>query len=64
MNGKELFLGLSYISRKYIDEAETDTVSGNAKGSVFLIFQRSFAIMNEHHHNIHKNIFRRTALSE
>ena len=33
MNGKELFLGLSYISRKYIDEAETDTVSGNAKAS-------------------------------
>ena len=27
MNGKELFFGLSYISRKYIDEAETDTVS-------------------------------------
>lgn len=31
MNGKELFLGLSYINRKYIDEAENDTVSGNAK---------------------------------
>ena len=26
MNGKELFLGLSYINRKYIDEAENDTV--------------------------------------
>ena len=26
MNGKELFLGLSYISRKYIDEAENDTI--------------------------------------
>ena len=24
MNGKELFLGLSYINRKYIDEAEND----------------------------------------
>ena len=31
MNGKDLFLGLSYISRKYIEEAEKDTVSGNAK---------------------------------
>ena len=27
MNGKELFLGLSYINRKYIEEAEKDTVS-------------------------------------
>ena len=27
MNGKELFLGLNYISRKYIEEAERDTVS-------------------------------------
>ena len=27
MNGKELLLGLSYISRKYIEEAEKDTVS-------------------------------------
>ena len=26
MNGKELFLGLSYINRKYIEEAENDTV--------------------------------------
>ena len=25
MNGKELFLGLSYINRKFIDEAERDT---------------------------------------
>lgn len=33
MNGKDLFLGLSYISRKYIEEAETDTVSGSAKAS-------------------------------
>ena len=34
MNGKELFLGLSYINGKYIDEAEHDTVSGNVrKGS-------------------------------
>lgn len=30
MNGKELFLGLSYISRKYIDEAENDTVNGSS----------------------------------
>ena len=29
MNGKELFLGLSYISRTYIDEAERDTVSNH-----------------------------------
>ena len=28
MNGQEIFLGLSYISRKYIEEAETETVSG------------------------------------
>lgn len=28
MNGRDLFLGLSYISRKYIDEAEQDTISG------------------------------------
>ncbi len=28
MNGKDLFRGLSYISRKYIDEAENDTISG------------------------------------
>lgn len=27
MSGKELFLGLSYINRKYIEEAEKDTVS-------------------------------------
>ena len=27
MNGKELFLGLSYINRTFIDEAERDTVS-------------------------------------
>ena len=27
MNGQEIFLGLSYISRKYIEEAETETVS-------------------------------------
>lgn len=31
MNGKELFLGLSYINGKYIDEAEHDTVSGNVR---------------------------------
>ena len=30
MNGQEIFLGLSYISRKYIEEAETETVSGGA----------------------------------
>lgn len=30
MNGQEIFLGLSYISRKYIEEAETETVSGDA----------------------------------
>lgn len=30
MNGKDLFSGLSYISKKYIDEAENDTVSGKA----------------------------------
>ena len=29
MNGQEIFLGLSYISRKYIEEAETETVSGS-----------------------------------
>ena len=29
MNGKELFLGLSYINRKFIDEAERDTVSNH-----------------------------------
>lgn len=29
MNGQEIFLGLSYISRKYIEEAETETVSGD-----------------------------------
>ena len=29
MNGKELFLGLSYINRKFIDEAEHDTVSNH-----------------------------------
>lgn len=28
MNGKDLFSGLSYISKKYIDEAENETVSG------------------------------------
>ena len=28
MNGQEIFLGLSYISRKYIEEAETETISG------------------------------------
>ena len=28
MNGQEIFLGLSFISRKYIEEAETETVSG------------------------------------
>ena len=27
MNGKELFRGLSYISRRYIDEAEFGTLS-------------------------------------
>lgn len=31
MNGKDMFLGLSYISRKFIEEAETDTVSGNTQ---------------------------------
>ena len=31
MNGQEIFLGLSYISRKYIEEAETETVSGAGK---------------------------------
>ena len=30
MNGQEIFLGLSYISRKYIEEAETETVSSGA----------------------------------
>ena len=30
MNGQAIFLGLSYISRKYIEEAETETVSGGA----------------------------------
>ena len=30
MNGQEIFLGLSYISRKYIEEAETETISGGA----------------------------------
>ena len=29
MNGQEIFLGLSYISRKYIEEAETETISGS-----------------------------------
>lgn len=28
MNGKDLFSGLSYISKKYINEAENETVSG------------------------------------
>lgn len=28
MNGKDLFSGLSYISKKYIDEAENDMISG------------------------------------
>lgn len=32
MNGKELFLGLSYINRTYIDEAEHDTVSNHGRG--------------------------------
>lgn len=32
MNGKDLFRGLSYISRKYIDEAEHDTIS-DGKGA-------------------------------
>lgn len=32
MNGKDLFRGLSYISRKYIDEAERDTIS-DGKGA-------------------------------
>lgn len=36
MNGKELFTGLSYISRKYVDEAEQDTLGGCAKGPVRL----------------------------
>ena len=31
MNGKELFLGLSYINRTYIDEAERDTVSNHGR---------------------------------
>ena len=31
MNGKELFLGLSYINGKYIDEAEHDTVSNHVR---------------------------------
>lgn len=31
MNGKELFLGLSYINRKYIEEAERDTVSASCQ---------------------------------
>ena len=31
MNGKELFLGLSYINRTYIDEAEHDTVSNHGR---------------------------------
>lgn len=33
MNGRDLFSGLSYISKKYIDEAENETVSG--KGGKF-----------------------------
>ena len=33
MNGKDLFLGLSYIDRKYIEEAERDTVSDRMRTS-------------------------------
>ena len=35
MNGKELFLGLSYINRKYIDEAENDTISSTHDRKIF-----------------------------
>lgn len=31
MNGKDIFWGLSYINRRYIDEAERDTVCEHAK---------------------------------
>lgn len=33
MNGKDLFLGLNYISRKYIEEAERDTISDAMRAS-------------------------------
>ena len=33
MNGKDLFLGLSYIDRKYIEEAERDTVSDRMRAA-------------------------------
>lgn len=33
MNGKDLLLGLSYISRRYIEEAERDTVSDAMRAS-------------------------------
>ena len=36
MNGKELFIGLSYVSRKYIDEADRDMLGGGTKGTVRL----------------------------
>ena len=44
MNGKDLFLGLSYISRKYIEEAEEELLLEKKTSRKMISFRRPLLI--------------------